>query len=114
MPCDRPRGTHPINYLFINDSEFYKLVDDEINTQLGVSNGSSGGGGGGIRHKKLAQELADARGRYRYKYERIVLKGLHFSQPWFKMNLDREGASELLRKSGIVNGKFIVRANSTR
>ena len=34
IPCDRPKGTHPIYYLFINDSEFYKLVNDEINNQL--------------------------------------------------------------------------------
>lgn len=44
------------------------------------------------------QELAEARGRFRYKYERIVLKTLHFSQPWFRKNLDRDEANELLMR----------------
>ena len=34
LACDRPKGTIPINYLFVNDSELNKLVDDKIKNQL--------------------------------------------------------------------------------
>jgi hypothetical protein len=107
IPCERPKGTQPIYYLFINDSEFYKLVNDEINIQLNKTKSTKSS-------QQYNQELNEARGRYRYKYERIVLKNLHFSQPWFKLNLDRENAHELLRKSGLINGKFLVRSASNK
>jgi hypothetical protein len=106
IACDRPKGTQPIYYLFINDSEFYKLVNDEISNQLSKFKAS-------LSVQQFNQEISDAKGRYRYKYERIVLKNLHFSQPWYKKDLDREAANELLRKSGLTNGKFIVRGSNT-
>ncbi len=48
----------------------------------------------------------------RYKYEKTVLAELHHSQPWFKSNLDRNKANELLTKAGINNGKFLVRSSA--
>lgn len=105
IPCTRPSGIQPVNYLFINDAEFYKLVEDEIKLSLSRLVGSAS--------KSSQQEaLAEARGRFRYKYEKIVLKTLHFSQPWFRRNTERELASELLAKSGFENGKFLVRSNA--
>lgn len=47
----------------------------------------------------------------RYKYEKSILVELHHSQPWFKSNLDRSKANELLTKAGINNGKFLVRSS---
>ena len=105
IACDRPKGTQPIYYLFINDAEFYKLVNDEINERLSKSKSSSS-------LQQYNQELAEAKGRFRYRYEKIVLKNLHYSQPWYKKDLDRDSANELLRKSGLTNGKFIVRGGT--
>ena len=104
IPCERPKGTLPIYYLFVNDSEFNKLVDDEIKAHLGKFKSQ-------LSHQQYTQELIDARGRYRYKYERVVLVELHLSQPWFKSNLDRVKANEMLTKAGLVNGKFLVRSS---
>ena len=106
IACDRPKGTQPIYYLFINDSEFYKLVNDEILAQLNKFKSS-------LSVQQFNQDISDAKGRFRYKYERIVLKSLHYSQPWYKKDLDRESANDLLLKSGLTNGKFIVRGSNT-
>jgi hypothetical protein len=48
----------PIYYLFVNDSEFNKLVDDEIKAHLSKYKNQ-------LTHQQYAQELVDARGRYR-------------------------------------------------
>lgn len=104
ISCERPKGTLPIYYLFVNDSEFNKLVDDEIKSHLSKYKNQ-------LSHQQYSQELVDARGRYRYKYEKSVLVELHHSQPWFKSNLDRNKANELLTKAGINNGKFLVRSS---
>ena len=58
IPCERPKGTMPIYYLFVNDSEFNKLDDDEIKTHLSKYKNQ-------LNHQQYAQELVDARGRYR-------------------------------------------------
>lgn len=50
---------------------------------------------------------------FRYKYEKSILVELHHSQPWFKSNLDRNKANELLTKAGINNGKFLVRSSGS-
>ncbi len=60
IACDRPKGTMPIYYLFVNDSEFNKLVDDEIKSHLSKYKNQ-------LNHQQYTQELVDARGRYRYK-----------------------------------------------
>lgn len=93
MSLRRPPGTQPINYLFINDAEFYKLVDDEIKLHMSRVRASRS-----LTQAQYNQELAEARGRLRYKYERIVLKTLHFSQPWFRKNLQRDEANDLLMR----------------
>jgi hypothetical protein len=115
IACNRPAGTQPINYLFINDAEFYKLVDDEIKSHLNrlkAAKAASSSSSSGLTPIQLNQELAEARGRFRYKYEKLVLKTLHLAQPWFRKNVDREQAAELLAKSGLDNGKFLVRSSS--
>jgi hypothetical protein len=110
--------------LFVNNAELYTLVEKEIQSTLNkkylsstsssanaAANGNGNGNGSSLKHSaQYQQELADARGRYRYKYERIVLKSFHFKQPWFRMNLDRNGANELFHRSGLENGKFLVRS----
>ena len=105
IACDRPKGTQPIFYLFINDSEFYKLVNDEIMRQLSKFKNT-------LSVQQFNQEISDAKGRYRYKYERTVLKDLHVTQPWYKKDLERDAANEMLRKSGLIDGKFIVRGSN--
>lgn len=106
IPCDRPKNLQPIYYLFINNSEFYMLVEKEIKNQMLRNKSSSN-----PYSQQYQQELTEARGRFRYKYEKIVLKSLHLSQTWFKSNLNREGANELLMKSGLKNGKFLIRSS---
>lgn len=105
LACDRPKGTIPINYLFVNDSELNKLVDDKIKNQLSDFKQQMG-------IKQYNQELYEARGRFRYKYERIVLADLHNYQPWFRANSDRREANDLLTKAGLINGKFLVRSSN--
>lgn len=92
ISCDRPKGTQPVFYLFVDNSEFHALVEKEIKSTC-----------------RTVQELTDARGRYRFKHERAILKKIHLTQPWFKRDIDRDDSSELLRASGLVNGKFLVR-----
>lgn len=79
--------------MFINDAEFYKLVDDEIKSHMSRVRASRA-----LTQAQYNQELSEARGRYRYKYEKIVLKTLHFTQPWFRKNLSRDDANELLMR----------------
>lgn len=86
----------------------YKLVEDEIKTQINNSKVTKF-----LNQQQYTQELNDARKRFRYKYERIVLKSLHFSQQWFKQNLDRDSSNELLTRAGLDNGKFLVRSSSS-
>jgi hypothetical protein len=107
VPCVRPPCTQPINYLFVNDNEFYKLVDDEIKVQLGKAKLSRC-----LTQMQYSQELAEARGRFRYKYEKAVLKTLHFAQPWFKPNLDREEASELLIRLDLIYSLIYLEGKS--
>lgn len=100
----RPKGTIPINYLFVNDSELNKLVDDEIKVSLEKVRSK-------LSNKDYFQRLSDARGRFRFKYEKIVLTNLHTSQPWFRANFERRDANEALTKAGLVNGKFMIRSS---
>jgi hypothetical protein len=110
LPCNRSddENLQPIKYLFIHDVDFYKLVNAEIINQLSTK----------YRNDKLMtkqeyeQELEEAKGRYRYKYEKIVLKNIHFTQAWFVDNSSREDATRLLHESGIEDGKFLVRRNN--
>ena len=100
----RPKGTIPIYYLFVNDSELNKLIDDEIKTSLERARSR-------LSNKDYFQKLTDARGRFRYKYEKIVLTNLHTSQPWFRANFDRRDANDVLTRAGLVNGKFLIRSS---
>ena len=103
--CDRPKGAQPVCYLIINDVDFYKLVSEEINEQLSQ-----------LKPDLTAQEfnrtLAEASGKFRYKYEKKVLKKYHLSQPWFKKDMNREAVEDLFRKFGLIDGKFVVRSVS--
>lgn len=92
IPCDRPKGTQPVFYLFVDNSELHQLVEKEIKSTC-----------------RTPLELKDARERFRFKYERTILKKIHLTQPWFRKDLDRDQASDLLRQSGPQNGKFLVR-----
>lgn len=105
IPCERPKGTIPISYLFVNDSELNKLIDDEIKNSLDKIKSK-------MSNKEYQFKLNEARGgRFRYKYEKIVLANLHNSQPWFRANFDRKEANEVLTKAGLVNGKFLLRSS---
>lgn len=105
IPCERPRGTTPINYLFVNDSELNKLIDDEIKNQIVKLKPQ-------MSSRQYNQELNDARGKFRYKYERLVIIDLHSTQPWYRANCERSEAHELLLKAGFKNGKFLVRSSN--
>ena len=59
IACDRPRGTQPIYYLFVNDSEFNKLVEDEIKNQLASIKEK-------MSPRQYNHELNEARNRFRY------------------------------------------------
>jgi hypothetical protein len=61
---------------------------------------------------KTQNDILEARGRYRYKYERIVLANIHLKQPWLVKNINRTQATELLTMSGLINGKFLLRINT--
>jgi serine/threonine protein kinase len=91
-PCNRSAKIEPIYYLFVYNSEFHQGVEKEIKNKC-----------------RTQEELKDARGRFRFKYEQEVAKKIHFSQNWFFKNLDRDQAVKLLNKSGPQDGKFLVR-----
>lgn len=99
LPCDRPENTQPITYLFINDNEFIKEVNEEIIHQLDKFKKT-------LNPQEYKLALSDAKGRYRYKYERFALKKLHLTQIWYQRDLDRESASNILRESGLDDGKL--------
>ncbi len=88
----------------MNDSELNKLIDDEIKTSLEKARSR-------LSNKEYFQKLTDSRGRFRYKYEKIVLTNLHTSQPWFRANFDRRDSNEVLTRAGLVNGKFLIRSS---
>ncbi len=100
LPCNRPENTQPISYLFINDNQFIKEVNEEIVNQLDKFKRT-------LNQEEYKQALSDAKGRYRYKYERFALKRLHQTQIWYKKDLDRDVAQTLLYESGLEDGKFI-------
>ena len=104
LPCNRPPLSPPVNYLFINEAEFFYYINVEITKSLTKKRTS-------WSDPEYKLELANAKGRYRYKYERIVLDTLHVSQQWYLKEADRETATTLLNKSGMVNGKFMVRGD---
>lgn len=95
LACDRPKGIPAVSYLFVNNAEFHSMVEREIKL---------------TSQARTTQELNEARGRYRYKYERAILKNIHLTQPWFRKNLNRYEANDLLRQSGLINGKFLIRS----
>lgn len=104
IPCIREPNVQPIKYLFINDSQFHILVNSEILKHLSK------------RKLKLSdsdynREVREAKGQFRFKYERMVLETLHCKQPWYLKDLDREGAEKILEESGKINGKFLVRGD---
>ena len=105
IPCSREPTIQPINYIFINDSEFYILVNNEIKKHLNHNV---------IGDEKYFQEKIDAMGRFRYKYEKIVLCTLHQKQQWYRKDSDRFEAEKLLNDSGNVNGKFLVRGDDDK
>ena len=96
-PCNRAPNIQPINYLFINNNEFYILVNTEIRKQF----------------QNNSNEKRDALGKFRYKYEKIVLRNLHQKQQWYRKDVDRDEAESNLKESGLVDGKFLVRGDDT-
>ncbi|RNA13561.1 tyrosine- kinase SYK [Brachionus plicatilis] len=111
IACNRPANILPINYLFIIDAEFYNLVEDEIGRQMTKYKQAHRLQ---LTDSQFKVEVNNARKRYRYKYERIVLKTLHLSQKWFHAELDRRAANSLLHKSGLEDGKFLVRSTRSK
>ena len=105
-PCDRQKGTQPVCFVVISDAEFYKLVSDEINEKLNKLKPI-------LTVKDYNQALSEATGQLRYKYEKKVLQKYHLSQAWYKKDFERQQAEDWLRKSGLIDGKFIVRSVST-
>ena len=99
IPCNRSQSLveelKPIFYLFINNSEFYQLIEKEIKVMC-----------------RTLDEKKDARGRLRYKFEEIIVKRIHMTQKWYYKGMDRKTSTRMIRDSGFKNGKFLVRYNS--
>jgi hypothetical protein len=117
LPCNRSDENggsavvlQPIKYLFIHDVDFYKLVNQEIQKHMGLKLKANQS----MSKQEYDAEMEEAKGRYRYKYEKIVTKNIHFTQSWFRRDLTREEASKMLKESGLEDGKFLVRTNTSK
>jgi hypothetical protein len=116
VPCNRTdeNGSavafQPIKYLFIHDVDLYKLVNQEIQRHMSLRLKTNQS----MSKEEYDAELEAAKGRYRFKYEKIVTKNIHFTQSWFRKDLTREEANTLLKESGLEDGKFLVRTNTSK
>jgi serine/threonine protein kinase len=107
IPCKRDPSVPPLNYLFINDSQFYILVNTEIAKHLNKRKSK-------ISDSEFSRENREAKGQFRFKYEKIVLETLHCKQAWYQKEIDRDMAEKLLEESGIIDGKFLVRGDEVK
>lgn len=88
-PCNLLANIEPVYYLFVHNSEFNHLVETEIQ-----------------RTSLTSEDLKAARGRFRYKYERKILRKMHLTQSWFCNNIDREDATRILINQASKTEKF--------
>ncbi len=111
-PCERNKNIKPIYYFSVNYNEFYTLVENKIKQQLAAQYGISVAELSGVLPSHIHAACEEARGRYRYKYEKLVLNELHLTQHWFKPNVDRHQAEEIFRRSAsMADGTFMVRSD---
>jgi hypothetical protein len=111
-PCERNSNVKPIYYFSVNYNEFYTLVENKIKKIIGQQFNCDIQG---ILPNNVHLACEEARGRFRYKYEKLVLNELHLTQHWFKQNVDRHRAEEIFRQSAktnsIADGTFMVRSD---
>jgi hypothetical protein len=104
IPCSRPRGIQPINYLFVSDSDLHNQVNEEIKRILQDIKSDS---------QIYNQKLLEAKTVRRYVYEKNVLKNLQnlnqLAPAWFKENCSGIKAQKILKKHKDSNGTFLVR-----
>jgi hypothetical protein len=104
IPCSRPRGIQPINYLFVSDSDLHNQVNEEIKRILQDIKSDS---------QIYNQKLLEAKTVRRYVYEKNILKNLQnlnqLAPAWFKENCSGIKAKKILKKHKYSNGTFLVR-----
>ena len=83
----RPKNTKPIGYLFIS-SENYNEALEQIN-------------------RSRIENITD--GWLAYKYEKLVLSEIHFSQKWCLKDTNSKEAEKSFSSNGYEDGKFLLR-----
>ena len=86
--CSRPRNSKPIGYLFISSENYNKSLENQK-----------------IKSRKENISV----GRFDYKYEKLVLDSIHFSQNWCLKDTNSKEAENLFRDKGYEDGKFMLR-----
>jgi hypothetical protein len=102
-PCCRPKGTQPVSYLFINESEYFKQVSDLITAELNKIKQD-------LTILDYRTKLKEYNGRLRFKFEKDCLTNFHLLQRWFKEDVDREKSKRMLKKTSREVGTFLVRS----
>lgn len=113
IPCNRSDDNitlQPIKYLFIHDVDLYKLIQHEIQKHMNQRLKTYKS----ITKPDYDMEMEECKGRFRYKFEKIVTKNIHLTQAWFIKELSRDDANRLLRESGLEDGKFLVRTTTSK